>query len=152
MIRRPSGGGWLALYRIDDESASAKGGSCDAPKRNYGTGWHETDKLLGGTQPSHWTSDAAQYTEGPLPQGAYRPLLYARAIGTIDGVKLELNGVGLGGSNTPIGADWGWIEGDQSVPIGDGGTATLNVTVQTGSGDATQARLMVGSVILQRER
>jgi 4-amino-4-deoxy-L-arabinose transferase-like glycosyltransferase len=150
-IPRPEGNARMALYRLDGAvaAAAASGPACTAPQRSFGAGWHEADKLLGGTEPARWTSATAEYSEGPLPAGWYRPLLYAQSLGAVQSITLRLNGVVLGDQPPPGESGWHWIEGDAPVWVPEGETAHLEVAVQASSGPSP--RLTVSRLLLQRE-
>jgi hypothetical protein len=160
--------GWLTLYQLDGASTttatSATGPGttgCLVPQRSFVSGWGAPVREAGPPLVSRQLLDRATYAEGPLPEGWYRPRLWARAGSDQVMLSIGMNGVELEQQMLEAADGWTWIETKLAgwLPQGATGTLTLEAAViapgpgggETGTADSSRAPLTIRQINLLRD-
>ncbi len=153
-IPRPGGPSWMGprwldLYRIDQPAAADGGHSlslgekrrasagadedCRAISRLYGAGWYPSDPIpgafyeLGSAFQLRRMAGQAEYAEGPLPEGWYRPLVWGKTMGERTALSFRLDGVELGQALASPEQDWAWLDAPGAAWVPAGATARLEL-------------------------
>jgi hypothetical protein len=167
-VRRPSGRNWLSVYRLDmsGPSLESTGGivqgdkDCVAPSEWFGDGWSKIQQEPGALVPYREMESGAVFRQGPLSQGSYRTIIWARSETIPVTVSVSVNGVNLGSTVLPAGEAWTWLESERVSAIDEGGFANVEVRFQPDDDANPRARpgaserqtVMVRQIDLLRSR